>query len=113
MPSFSATTQAETSAQELHFDRFPLRPCEQESLLDRVHASFSACGLARTAERIVLSINKRGILRIDGRVSSYYLKQLVQEIALRFPSIEQVENRLVVSRQRKLQRKPLTRCSAD
>ena len=107
MPTLNTTMQTGMPTPGLLVERYPLRPREREALLDAIHACLAAHGLPRLAEQVVLSFDRRGILRIDGCVGSYYLKQLVQEIALRSPDVHQVENRLSVGTRTKARRRPL------
>ncbi len=48
-------------------------------------------------QRLVVREFDDGCVRIEGRVRTYYLKQVAQTIALATPGVEQIQNHVEVS----------------
>lgn len=54
------------------------------------------CASSHPGIRRVRCYVKRGIARLEGRLGTYYQKQLAQEIVRRVEGVETIDNRIVV-----------------
>lgn len=62
----------------------------------RLYRSIAAHGLPRLADRVVLTLDADCNVRIEGRVNSYYLKQMAQEIVAKDRRVASIDNQLRV-----------------
>ena len=70
-----------------------------EPLVDQVRQALVGCGYDQL-RRIRVSATPTGRVRLDGRVGSFYLKQVAQTAALSVLGVKRVENDLQVCAER-------------
>ena len=70
-----------------------------EPLAELVRQALDRCGYDQL-RRVRVSATPSGRVRLDGRVGSFYLKQVAQTAALSVPGVKRVQNDLQVSAER-------------
>lgn len=68
---------------------------EEEPLVEQVRQAIDRSGYGQL-RRIRVTATPSGRVRLEGRVSSFYLKQVAQTAALSVPGVERVDNHLHV-----------------
>ena len=69
---------------------------DQDVLAKRIRQSLDRSGYGQL-RRVCVTTRPNGRVRLEGSVSSFYLKQVAQTIVLSVPGVTQVRNELQVS----------------
>lgn len=68
----------------------------EDLLVERVSEALDRCGYGQL-RRVRVTVRPTGRVQLEGRVSSFYLKQVAQTAALSVPGVMRVNNDLQVS----------------